>query len=641
MNQSPALLRSFWLLLATTLLAACGGGGGGGSQPVASLSGLTLSSGTLAPAFQASTTSYTASVPFAVNSVTVTPAASASTTITVNGTAVASGSASAPVALNVGANAITVVASAAGATSRTYTVTVTRQAEVFARLSSLTLSAGALDATFDPAALSPAGSVGFLATSVSLVPTAAVAGSTITVDGVAVASGAASAPLALDEGANAIEIAVTAPGATAQTYTLTLTRQSAAAFLGAADDVLLPDSSPVTGQGFGNSLAFDGDTLAIGVPTEGSSAGGTPNAAPNSGAVFIYVRNGANWTQQAFLKASDAAQDDGFGISVALDGDLLVVGAPFQGATGVGVNIGGAYVFRRSAGVWTQETLLKADDPQPADFFGSAVAVQGGTVAVGSPGESTDEEQSGAVYVFEQVSGSWQQQALLKSATRHPFARFGSSVALDGDLLVAGAVNESTDADGVFDPVDFENAGAAYVFTGSGSTWTQRAQLKAGSVIEGGQFGASVAVLGEEVAVGTIKGGTALPARGQVLVFRSFDWTTGIWDFLTTLAADGVAADFEDRFGSSLALVGDLLVVGAPFDGSATDGTLINPVRSGTATLSGAAYLFERNGFGWSQLAFIKASDNAASAGFGVAVGLSGDSLAVGAPGAGKVYVID
>ena len=217
MNAPRTFLRSLWLLLATTLLAACGGGGGGGGQPVASLSGLSLSSGMLAPAFQASTTSYAASVPFGVSSITLTPSASASTTITVNGTAVASGAASAPVALNVGANAITVVTSAAGATSRTYTVTVTRQAEVFARLSDLVLSAGGLVPAFDPADLAPAGSVGFLAGSLSIRPTAALAGSTITVAGVPVASGEASAPVALVEGANAITIAVSAAEATAQT----------------------------------------------------------------------------------------------------------------------------------------------------------------------------------------------------------------------------------------------------------------------------------------------------------------------------------------------------------------------------------------------------------------------------------------
>lgn len=636
MNDPRTLLRSLWLLLATTLLAACGGGGGGGGQPVASLSGLALSSGTLAPAFQASTTSYTASVPFAVEEVTVTPSATGSTTITVNGSTVASGVASTPVALNVGANAITVVASASGATSRTYTVTVTRQAEVFARLSDLVLSAGSLDSTFDPADLSPTGSVGFLGQTLTLVPTAAIAGSTIVAGGLTVASGESSAPFDLEEGLNSIDITVSAPGATAQSYTLSLTVQTAAAFLDEAADTPLPDSSPLAGAGFGNAVAFDGDTLAIGVPTEASDASGTPDQAPDSGAVFIYVRNGANWTQQAFLKASDAAADDGFGTSVALDGDLLVVGAPFQASPGPGVNFGGAYVFRRSGGVWTEETLLKAATPAPADLFGSAVAVRDGTVVVGSPGESTGETQSGAAFVFEQVSGSWQQRALLKAATPHPFAQFGSSVALDGDTLVAGAVNESTDAAGVFDPVDFENAGAAYVFTGSGTSWAQQAQLKAGSVIEGGQFGASVAVSGSSVAVGATRGATALPSRGLTYLFESSDWSSS-----TAVNAGNSAVDDEDRFGSSVALVGDLLVVGAPFENSATDGTTINPVPAGSAPLSGAAYLFVRSGAVWGQFAFIKAADNAANAGFGAAVALSGDSVAAGAPGSGKVYVVD
>jgi hypothetical protein len=636
MTKPRTLLRSLWLLLATSLLAACGGGSsGGGGQPAASLSGLTLSSGTLAPAFQASTTSYTASVPFAVSSITVTPTASASTTITVNGTATSSGSASAPVALNVGANVITVVASADGATNRSYTVTVTRQAEVFARLSDLVLSVGSLDATFDPAGLSPAGSVGFLAGSVSVTPTAALAGSTITVAGVPVASGEASAPIVLAEGANPIAIVVSAPGATTQAYTLTISRQSAAAFIASAQQVPLPDSSPLIGDGFGASVALAGDTLVVGVPTEGSNAGGTADAAPDSGGVFVYVRNGASWTQQAFLKASTVTEGDVFGSSVALQGDLLVVGAPGEASPGPGDAFGAAYLFRRDAGIWTQSAVLKADAPVAGARFGTAVAVSGGTVAVGAPGQlaAGDTDPSGAAYVFEQVAGSWTQQSLVKADTAFAFAEFGQSVALAGNTLVVGAPQESTNAAGAFDPGSFDRSGAAYVFVRNGTGWDQQAFLKSATVAEGGLFGSSVAVDGDTIAVGETLALVDPASAGRVRVFTR---AGAVWTAQQQLQAGNATPG--DRFGGAVALAGDVLVVGARFEDG--DGTGINPPVTPNAP-SGAAYVYTRTGATWSQLAYVKAPDTQAGADFGAAVSLSGDSLAVGAPGAGKVYMVD
>jgi hypothetical protein len=203
------------------------------SPPVAStdanLSGLTLSSGALTPAFASGTIAYTQSVANAVSSITVTPTVSqANATVTVNGTAVASGSASGSINLNVGANTITTVVTAQdGTTTQTYTTTVTRgaAASTQADLSGLTFSSGALTPAFSSGTTTYTQTVSEAVSSITVTPTVSQANATVTVNGTAVASGSASGSINLNAGANTITTVVTAQdGTTTQTYTTTVTR---------------------------------------------------------------------------------------------------------------------------------------------------------------------------------------------------------------------------------------------------------------------------------------------------------------------------------------------------------------------------------------------------------------------------------
>ncbi len=264
---------------------------------------------------------------------------------------------------------------------------------------------------------------------------------------------------------------------------------------------------------FGWSVAVAGDTVVVGATGEDSSTTGvnsTPNeSAANSGAVYVFVRSAGVWTQQAYLKPAAVGTTqagDNFGYSVAVSGDTVVVGAVYEDSSTTGVNStpndsggivfnsGAAYVFVRSAGVWTQQAYLKpaaVGTTQADDRFGRSVAVSGDTVVVGADSEdssttgvnSTPNESaadSGAAYVFVRSAGVWTQQAYLKPAavgTTQAGDGFGISVAVSGDTVVVGADSEDSSTTGV-NSTPNEGApasGAAYVFVRSGTAWSQQA----------------------------------------------------------------------------------------------------------------------------------------------------------------------
>ena len=219
--------------------------------------------------------------------------------------------------------------------------------------------------------------------------------------------------------------------------------------------------------------------------------------------------------QRAYLKASRTGANDRFGMAVALsaDGTTLAVGAPFEDTSET--DSGAVYVFVRAGATWTQEAYLKASSPDADDQFGVRVALSadGSTLAVaaqfedsaaaGVGGNQADNAatDSGAAYVFARADATWTQQAYVKASSTDADDQFGASVALsaDGSTLAVGAVLEDSAATGV-DGDDADNSagnsGAVYVFarTGTGATWTPQAYVKASNTDSYDQFGASVAL---------------------------------------------------------------------------------------------------------------------------------------------------
>jgi hypothetical protein len=255
----------------------------------------------------------------------------------------------------------------------------------------------------------------------------------------------------------------------------------------------IKSSNPEAGDGFG-LVSLSGDSLAVGAVGENSGSTGvggsqSDNSQVDAGATYVFVRNaGGNWAQQAYVKASNTNTGDGFG-RVALEGDLLVVGAPGENsnATGIGGNqlddsfadAGAVYLFSRAGSTWSQTAYVKASNTDAGDNFGEGVALWGSIFAVGAPGEKSNASgiggsqidnslsAAGAVYVFEAAPGGIAQQLYVKASTPDTDDLFGSALAVERDLLVVGAPGEGSNATGIGGTEtddSMPNAGASYLF---------------------------------------------------------------------------------------------------------------------------------------------------------------------------------
>jgi hypothetical protein len=344
--------------------------------------------------------------------------------------------------------------------------------------------------------------------------------------------------------------------------------------------------------------------------------------------------------QQGFLKASNPNPDDNFGLTVAISGDTLVVGAPDEDSNAVGVdgdqtnngssNSGAVYVFTRTGGLWTQQAYLKASDTNTSDQFGYSVAISGDTIAVGAPAEDSDgvngnqtntnAPASGAVYIFTRAAGVWTQQAYIKASNPGADDQFGNNLALAGDTLAVGALYEDGNGNDQADN-SATDAGAVYVFTRTGTNWSQQAYVKPDAVVANSLFGYGIALSGDTLAVGAP---FETNEAGAAYVFVR---TGGVWTQQANLHASN--AEAGDRFGLGMGIDGDTLVAGARFEKSAAN--VVNGDQTdNSAVNAGAAYVFTRTGTSWSQQAYLKASNAGADKNFGGSVAVKGDIVAVG-----------
>jgi hypothetical protein len=420
-----------------------------------------------------------------------------------------------------------------------------------------------------------------------------------------------------------------------------------------AQQAYLKASNTGAGDLFGFSVAISGDTLVVGAPDEDSAATGvngdqSNNSAPSAGAAYVFVRNGATWTQQAYLKASNMDPADSFGHSVAISANTLVVGAPGEASAARGVdgnendnsvpNTGAAYVFVRSDAVWSQQAYLKPTSLTTRGWFGWSVAICGDSVVVGA---TYDNNYAGAAYVFQRNGTTWTDPHYLKASNADPSDQFGSSVAICGNTVVVGAPWEASKATGVNGDERSNNtfrAGAAYVFVPFATTWFQHSYLKASNTGWDDSFGSSVAISGDTIVVGApyedsaatgVNGNqndnNAFSAGAAYVFVRS----RSAWSQEAYLKASDTGG--HDNFGAAVAASGDRIVVGARGEDSAATG-VNGDQTDNTALSAGATYVFVRSGSAWSQDAYLKASNTIAHDRFGMAVAVSGDTVVVGAP---------
>lgn len=366
---------------------------------------------------------------------------------------------------------------------------------------------------------------------------------------------------------------------------------------------------------FGNSVSMSGNTVAVGALNDDNS-GGT-----DAGSAYVFVRTGGVWNQQAILIASDASPNHNFGYSVSVFGDTLVVGSLSDNAAGA-TDPGAAYVFTQTGGVWTEQAKLTASDAAGGDRFGVAVSIYGDTVLIGANGDdTTGGTNTGSAYVFTRSGGLWTQQAKLIASDAAAQDFFGAPLALEGDMAVIAAP--------VDDNANGGNAGSAYVFTRSGSTWIQQAKLTPSNGAANDIFGSSVALSGDTALIGA--NGHA-GGSGSVYAFIR---VAGTW----TQQAELRASDFAggDQFGYSAVLSGGLAVIGA-------DGDDFSGISN-----AGSAYVFTRTGATWTQQAKLTASDAAMNDNFGRDVAVLGNLALIGSSfddhaggiSAGSAYVFN
>ncbi len=306
--------------------------------------------------------------------------------------------------------------------------------------------------------------------------------------------------------------------------------------------VELTDSKRLDSGAFGISIAIDGGTAVIG------NASDTDNGV-NAGAAWVFQFDGSNWVQQQKLLAADGAASDIFGGTVAISGDIIVIGARRDDDNGN--NSGSAYVFRFDPDTsnWIQEQKLLSDDGHFSDYFGISVAVSGDIALIGAYFHGL---LAGAAYVFRYDGSSWVQEQELLPDDPDLFSKFGISVALDGDIAVIGAY---------FDDDNGDFSGSAYVFRFDGSSWVFEHKLLAADGGPGDRFGLPVAISGETVVVGAQSHDEFGPESGGAYVYR-FDGSTWHQE-QELLPGDGAAFD---GFGRAVAVAGDTAVIGAWFD---------------------------------------------------------------------------
>ncbi len=358
------------------------------------------------------------------------------------------------------------------------------------------------------------------------------------------------------------------------------------------------------GQPFDNfgHVAIDGKRAVVGAYRS------DPGGVSSRGAAYVFVQTGGVWKQEAKLIAEDGREGDQFGRAVALQGDMIVVGAPLA-SLGEGVTFeGAAYVFARVDGVWSQQQKIVAFDASPDDRFGESISIDGERMIVGSWRDDFGTRQDqGSAYIYSREGGSWGFSAKLVAPDGAAFDEFGQNVTIKGGLALVGAWMD--------DNAGNSNQGSVHVFSEAGADWFHVAKLIAADGASGDRFGFAVA-LGRDVALvgapfNDVEGSAD---QGAVYAFRrsGAEWTQS----QKIVASDGIA---DDRYGFSVAMERDSAVVGA-FGADVTG--LVN---------QGSAYVLSSTGGNWQETGVLLADDGDAGDQFGFKVALCEGIAVVGA----------
>ena len=365
----------------------------------------------------------------------------------------------------------------------------------------------------------------------------------------------------------------------------------------------LTASVPEAHQTFAHSVAVSGDTAVV--------------AALGERVVYVFQREqggAGNWGEVKVLISADPEESVSFGGSVAVSGDVVVVGAEDEDA---GVSkAGAAHVYQRHEGGannWGEVKKLTASDPQTSASFGKDVAVSGNTVVVGSSSADAPDLDSGAAYVFQRNWAgvdNWGQVKKLTASDGQEGIRFGRSVAASGDTVIVSST------------ADFGVPGAGYVFQrdeGGTNNWGEVAKVTGSDAERLDSYGLNIALSGDTAIVSAYHDDDDGQSSGAAYLYERDAGGADNWGEVKKLTASN--AEALDAFGSGVAVSGDTAIVGAFGEDSGGD-------------LAGAAYIFKQNEGGvgnWGELKQLVASDAGDGDSFGLSVAVSGDTHVVGA----------
>lgn len=345
------------------------------------------------------------------------------------------------------------------------------------------------------------------------------------------------------------------------------------------------NSDRAAGDFFGSNVAISGSYAIVGAWGEDEDENGS-NTMGQAGSAYMYERIGGVWTEVQKIVASDRLGSDRFGRSVAIDGDIAVVGNDQSTI----------YIFERNGGgIWEEVYWL---DSNTGDHFGYSVSISGNTILVGARRNSYDENEgdfeqyAGAAYfVNRDGNGNWNLGQKIVAADREDGDNFGNAVAVNGDYAIVGAHFNGTNANGAIVGL---HSGAAYIYERSGGTWSQVKKALAPDGQYSDEFGISVSISGDYALVGLELEDFPAPSQfepgigngGAAYLFKRN--SSGVWSYPAQLSASD--KESNDHFGNALSISGEHIIIGAIWD----------DFGSGQNTLSaaGSAYIFEQSSVG-------------------------------------------
>jgi hypothetical protein len=376
----------------------------------------------------------------------------------------------------------------------------------------------------------------------------------------------------------------------------------------ATQQAKLAASDAAAGDAYGKSVSIsgDGNTVIVGAHLE--DTGGT-----DAGSAYIFTRSGSTWSQEAKIQSSDVAQYDYFGrsVSISSDGDTVIVAAVYDDDAS-DINSGSAYIFTRSGTSWSQQAKIQASNTEAQENFGHSVSISndGNTAIIGAIGSyyvPDGANNAGSAFVFTRSGTSWSQQAKIQPSDIQADDRFGAAVSIsgDGNTAIIGANKKDTGG---------TDAGAAYIYTRSGTSWSQQAKILSSDRQSNDEFGSAVSISndGNTAIVGAPNEDTGSNNKGSAYIFTRSGTS---WSQQAKIQTSVSNAGSFGKFGESVSI--------------SEDGNIVLVGHKGYEQFArndeGAAHIFTRSGTTWTEQATIQASDRQNYDEFGLSVSISAD----------------